>query len=275
MSQLLVDRVRSVLTDTKPSWSILAPETITIVRLCLGCRSNQKAEEKLDVLAEINKSLYPAMRGEWSDNVEVRFVEKIEPAYRLRLAQRLSGKEPSDHNVAIGSLINFYRDVWHKFNVWERKQPGFDPESSDEVAKTDPPVSLPEPEPDVKTCWVSDSIPVDSEQQPSSIDSIAPGESDPVLRSTAAWSTPWTFYRGYRYSVFGDPGNGANGCFWHCSTRESGLSFPVISVQSYPLVGEANIAARQAIDALVGSPPLESPASEFKRGSRRGKNANA
>jgi hypothetical protein len=109
MSQQLVDRVRSVLTDTDFDWETIAPETAVIVRLCLDCRATTTiatVQKKLDALVQINQCLVPAMRGQWSKNIEDRF-DRLE--HPNRLSQAVTGKKQPDHHEAIADLISFYR----------------------------------------------------------------------------------------------------------------------------------------------------------------------
>ena len=49
----LADRVRSALTDPHPIWESLLPDTMMIVRLCLGCRSDKSAEKRLLALGRL------------------------------------------------------------------------------------------------------------------------------------------------------------------------------------------------------------------------------
>jgi hypothetical protein len=259
MSQQLVDRVRSVLTDTDFDWETIAPETAVIVRLCLGCRAsvtNATVQKKLNALVQINQCLVPAMRGQWSKNIEDRF-DRVE--HPNRLSQAVTGKKQPDRHEAIADLISFYREVWYKFQIWERKV-------------------LPDSQavrPSVEEALISDPEPnatdVGSRPTPKgSCNSVAPVEAAIApSKDDSPFSTPLCKYQEMAYCIHGTPGTGKeDGCYWYCITNNKRT---IQSQQSFPLVTAANWAARQAINTLVGKPISDSSVTEQKGGSRRRK----
>jgi hypothetical protein len=247
MSQQLIDRVRSVLTDTDFDWETIAPETAVIVRLCLGCQASTTiatVQKKLNALVQINQCLVPAMRGQWSKNIEDRF-DRLE--HPNRLSQSVTGKKQPDRHEAIADLISFYREVWYKFQTWEKK---ILPLTSDPEADATDVGSSPTPK---GSC--NSVAPVEA--------AIAPSKDD------SPFLTPPCKYQEMEYCIHGTPGTGKeDGCFWYCITNNRRT---IQSQQSFPLVTTANWAARQAIDTLVGKPVQDSSVTGQKGGSRRRK----
>jgi len=258
MSQQLVDRVRSVLTDTDFNWETIAPETAVIIRLCLGCRAsatNATVQKKLDVLVHINQCLVPAMRGDWSNAIGDRF-DRLE--HPNRLSQAVTRKKQPDRHEAIADLISFYREVWYKFQTWERKVL---PDSQAVRPSVEEEALISDPEPDATDVGsrptskgsCNSGAPVEA--------AIAPSKDD------SPFSTPLCKYQEMAYCIHGTPGTGKeDGCYWYCITNNGRT---IQSQQSFPLVTTANWAARQAIDTLVGKPIQESSITGQKGGSRR------
>jgi hypothetical protein len=262
----LVDHVRSVLSDPTPPWESVPPEAKTIIRLCLGCRSESRILDKLQVLGTLNQCISaPALRGQWNNAVDDYIHKNIQhPTGWIKL---MTGKGTKlTDNEAISELVAFYCDTWSKFQRWEKNQ-----------------LSSPAPKP----TSIPEAVEQETVPEPVLV-AAAPQETQPSVQASLGTSivqakkTPLdpsanlpfqslpTPYKTVVYFIQGDPKLGqGDGVFWYVVIRENQKTQ---SDQSFSSPIDANFAARAAIDILMGSSPtLEAaPATALKRGSKRG-----
>lgn len=116
----VVAHLRSILTDSRECWEEVSVEARPLLAKFLNARSEKSAIDRLGVVAVVNRCLPWAMRCRYAQAQAEWIENKIQ--YPTRAAQLISKRKPVSPDAAIAELLTFYREVWGRFEEWERRQ---------------------------------------------------------------------------------------------------------------------------------------------------------